>query len=340
MTSDERATPPPTRPPDWTAVLAERLFGRHRHLPVLALITALGELLVAALVYVTGGTAYVYVHFMYLPVVFTGLIFGARGGVVAALLGGLLLGPLMPLRVEDGLAQSPSNWLLRAAFFVATGVLAGGLGHLLKRRQQASEARGAAYARVLDALASLISERDLDTADHSQRVARNAVRLGRQLGLHPPQLEVLRWAGALHDLGKISVPEAVLHKPGPLTPAEWRVMRRHVTVGARVLRDASPDFAEIAQLVRAHHERLDGSGYPDGLRAEQLPLGARILGALDVFEAMTAARPYRAQPHSPEQALAHLRQESGRLYDPRVVAAIEALYAGGQLSTAGETTVR
>lgn len=335
MTSDDLTTPLPTRPPDWTTALAERLFGDHRHLPVLALLTALGEVLVAALVYVTGGTAYVYVHFMYLPVVFTGLIFGSRGGMLAAALGGLLLGPFMPLQVGEGLAQSPVNWLVRTVFFVATGFLAGGLGSLLKRRQRATEARGAAYARVLDALASLISERDLDTADHSQRVARNAVRLG----LRPRQLEVLRWAAALHDLGKISVPEEVLHKPGPLTPAEWQVMRRHVAVGARVLHDASPDFAEIAQLVRAHHERLDGSGYPDGLQAEQLPLGARILGALDVFEAMTAARPYRPQPHTPAQALAHLRQESGRLYDPQVVAAIQDLYSRGQLSTAGESTL-
>ena len=122
----------------------------------------------------------------------------------------------------------------------------------------------------------------------------------------------------LHDVGKIAVPDAILNKPGPLTEDEWQFIRQHTLIGERIL-GAAPSLADAARLVRASHERMDGTGYPDGLLGEEIPLGARVIGVCDAFDAMTSARPYRATPLSVEGALAELRENAGTQFDPQVV---------------------
>jgi HD-GYP domain-containing protein (c-di-GMP phosphodiesterase class II) len=162
-----------------------------------------------------------------------------------------------------------------------------------------------------------VDARDAGTGDHSGRVASYATAIGRALGLSREVLAELRMAAGLHDIGKISVPDAVLRKPGPLTPDEWALMRRHAVVGSRILHGA-PLSSRVKNGVRHVHEWWNGKGYPDRLKGEQIPLFGRILAVADAFEAMTSARPYR-EALPAEAALAELERMRGVQFDPAIV---------------------
>ncbi|HET7028308.1 MAG TPA: HD domain-containing phosphohydrolase, partial [Candidatus Limnocylindrales bacterium] len=158
---------------------------------------------------------------------------------------------------------------------------------------------------------------DLVTEEHCERLAMVAARLGEGLGLRIEEREAIAYGALLHDVGKIGVPEAILSKPGALSPDEWIVLRRHPEIGERICRPLALS-REFAPIVRHHHERWDGTGYPDGLRGEAIPLGARVVGLADAFDAMTHDRPYRAAL-SVSAALEELRRQSGRQFDPGLV---------------------
>lgn len=178
--------------------------------------------------------------------------------------------------------------------------------------------RTAAYEQTLVGWARALDLRDHETAGHALRVTELAVALGRRLGLDEGTLTSLKWGALLHDIGKIGVPDRILNKPGPLDEEEWAVMRGHPTVARDLLEPIA--FLEDAIDVPAHHhERWDGSGYPDGLAGEAIPLSARIFAVVDVWDALTSERPYRPA-WTREAALAHLQREAGRLFDPDVVA--------------------
>jgi putative nucleotidyltransferase with HDIG domain len=185
--------------------------------------------------------------------------------------------------------------------------------HQLYQRMQ----RG--ICQSLLGLANALEAKDAYTRGHSERVGATSAALARALGLGPAEVDTVAQAGFLHDIGKIGVPEAVLGKPGALTEEDWALMRRHPLIGAQIV--APFDFlASAAPIIRHHHERCDGSGYPDGLRGEAIPLGACIVAVADVYDALTSDRPYRAAL-GPEQALEHLGAEAARTLDARVVAA-------------------
>jgi putative nucleotidyltransferase with HDIG domain len=185
--------------------------------------------------------------------------------------------------------------------------------HQLYQRMQ----RG--ICQSLLGLANALEAKDAYTRGHSERVGATSAALARALGLGPAEVDTVAQAGFLHDIGKIGVPEAVLGKPGALTEEDWALMRRHPLIGAQIV--APFDFlASAAPIIRHHHERCDGSGYPDGLRGEAIPLGACIVAVADVYDALTSDRPYRAAL-GPEQALEHLGGEAARTLDARVVAA-------------------
>jgi putative nucleotidyltransferase with HDIG domain len=181
------------------------------------------------------------------------------------------------------------------------------------------------YTSTVEAFAMAIDAKDQITHGHIRRVQLQSVALARALGVtDETELKALEAAALLHDLGKLAVPEHILNKPGPLTPAEYEQMKSHATVGASIL--STIDFPyPVTPLVRHHHENWDGSGYPDGLRGEAIPLGARVLSVVDCFDALTSDRPYRPRL-STEQAVVILHERRGRMYDPRVVDMFTALH--------------
>jgi HD-GYP domain-containing protein (c-di-GMP phosphodiesterase class II) len=173
-------------------------------------------------------------------------------------------------------------------------------------------------AETLDAsvgsLATLLDLRDGYTGRHSSTVVELCEQIARRVGVAGADLQHLRIAAHLHDLGKIGVPDQILHKPGPLDEAEWSIMREHPVWGARAL-EAIPEFRQAALAVRHHHERWDGTGYPDGLAGEAIPIGARVIAVCDAYEAMTSHRPYRpalAEPLARERIVAG----TGTQFDP------------------------
>lgn len=182
-----------------------------------------------------------------------------------------------------------------------------------------------AYTEVIAALCATVEAKDPYTQGHSARVAWLAARIAAELGLPPQEISRLYQAGLLHDIGKIGIPDAVLQKPGRLTPEEFALIREHPVRGAAILQHVR-SLAPLLPAVRWHHERLDGSGYPDGLVGEDIPLDARIMAVADVFDALTSARPYRAAM-SLEEAFAVLLSEAGTKLDPDCVAALRRVVA-------------
>lgn len=161
----------------------------------------------------------------------------------------------------------------------------------LSRMKQLTDALDSAESAFM-ALALTIEARDPTTNGHCERLAHHAVLLGRAIGLPPEDLHALHRGGYLHDVGKVGVPDAVLLKAGPLTPAEFTLMKRHTEIGDMLCAPLQ-SLRSVRPIVRSHHERLDGSGYPDGLRGDDVPLLAQIVGIVDVYDALTSDRPYR-----------------------------------------------
>ena len=171
---------------------------------------------------------------------------------------------------------------------------------------------------VVQALSDVARVHDLETSDHDQRMVRLAEATARVLGRSDDELHLIRLAALLNDIGKIGIPETILHKPGPLTEEEWAVMSRHPEIGRQVLVQAGGIFVLLSRIVGAHQERWDGDGYPYGLAREAIPLGARILAVVDAYDAMSSPRPYReALPEG--EARAELQRCAGSQFDPQVV---------------------
>jgi len=179
---------------------------------------------------------------------------------------------------------------------------------------------------VLFALARSIEGRDPCTEGHCERLSEYSFRLGRRLGLPSEQTTALRRAGIVHDIGKVAVPDSILLKPGPLASVEWQIMRAHPLVGERICAPLK-SFRLVLPIIRHHHERWDGSGYPDGLKGNHIPLEARVLQIADVYDALTTERPYK-RSFSHEEAIATMEQEIAKgCWDPDLFAEFRTLMA-------------
>jgi two-component system, cell cycle response regulator len=175
-----------------------------------------------------------------------------------------------------------------------------------------------------DVLLQALRERDPDLGSHLHDVGGLTAAVGERLGLEVEELDVLRLAGELHDIGKVAIPDAILSKAGPLDPDEWAIVHQHTLIGERILA-AAPALSQVAKLVRSSHEWYDGTGYPEGKKGDEIPLGSRIVAVCDAFDAMIGPRPYRLGM-SPEVSLDELRRCAGTQFDPMVVEVFRALH--------------
>ena len=167
------------------------------------------------------------------------------------------------------------------------------------------------------ALAATVDAKDHYTYGHSKKVSDYAVSIAEAMGLSSAKVATIRSAGLLHDIGKVGIPDSILRKKDPLTPEEWEYIKAHPRVGVEILRHV-PDLSSCLPAILHHHEHYDGSGYPSGLRADSIPLEARILAVVDAYEAITSQRSYRKQP-APIDAFDELRRCSGTQFDPELV---------------------
>ncbi|MBZ5601226.1 MAG: HD domain-containing protein [Acidobacteriia bacterium] len=204
------------------------------------------------------------------------------------------------------------------------------IGKLEEAKRRAEEQRAHAVEiaglqrRSIETLALAVEAKDQTTHDHLERVEVYAVEVAKELGLSETEIEALRAAALLHDIGKLAIPEYIISKPGKLTPEEFEKMKTHTVVGSEIVERIRFPYA-VAPMVRGHHEKWNGSGYPDGLAGEQIPIGARILAAVDTLDALASDRQYRrAMPI--EKAIGIIKEESGKSFDPRIVEILARRY--------------
>jgi putative nucleotidyltransferase with HDIG domain len=252
---------------------------------------------------------------------FAGLWITYFGGVFGAMLV-MTLARFRTLEVLIVLVPLPV--ILYVAFRHSLGRAQDQISHLGKVNR--------VYVAAIEALALAVDAKDQVTYDHTRRVQESAVHLARTLSVADDgEIQAIKAAALLHDVGKLAIPEHILNKPGRLTAAEYEIMKRHAPIGADILAVIGFPYA-VAPIVRSHHENWDGTGYPDGLAGEQIPIGSRILAVVDCFDALTSNRPYRPRMED-RDALQIVNDRRGTMYDPRVVDAFFSLY--GQRS--GET---
>ncbi|MDO8691820.1 MAG: HD-GYP domain-containing protein [Dehalococcoidia bacterium] len=218
---------------------------------------------------------------------------------------------MLPMGVVFALLWQTHPWAV-ALFLMPMGIVHYSFKARMEMENQTEQA--------LIAMADILDKRDQLTSRHSRVVAEYAGKIARQLGVPETQAETIEVSARLHDLGKIGINDAILKKPGPLSPEERKDMERHSEIGASIL-GYFPLFAKGVAFLLHHHERYDGLGYPSGLKHEEIPLGARIIQVADAYEAMTARRYYRS-PLPKEEAIDRLRVEAGRQFDPVVVGAM------------------
>ncbi len=201
---------------------------------------------------------------------------------------------------------------------------------LEERVRAATRELHAAHMEAIYMLAVASEAHDPDTGVHVRRIQKYAYRLARALGLPMDEAERIGYSAILHDVGKTAVPDSILRKPGPLTAAEWDIMKGHTLTGEHIL--ARNAFFDVArQIARSHHENWDGTGYPDGLSDVRIPLAARIVRVADVYDALTTARAYKPA-WKPEEAIASMAAQA-RVFDPEVLAAFVRLHENGELAS-------
>jgi hypothetical protein len=300
----------------------------------LCLIVAL-EALTYLLIRFSGGLPNAFAHVAYIGIILGAYLYGWRVAVLTGLLAGFLLGPFMDVTgvPNDG----PHAWLTRASAFSGIGLL---VGLLFERARASIRAWRESTVRVtareregMVALARGAEAKDTDTGDHIKRVQATSELLALAAGVSVDEASAIGWAGMLHDVGKLHVPDRILLKPGPLSSKEWEIMRQHPIWGEEILADGE-GFALARRIARWHHENFDGTGYPDGLAGRHIAFEARVVRVADAFDAMTHSRPYRAA-RSVEDALEELERWAGRQFDPELVRLIVQLIRAGDVVVAG-----
>jgi HD-GYP domain-containing protein (c-di-GMP phosphodiesterase class II) len=199
---------------------------------------------------------------------------------------------------------------------------------IFAQMQAANRELSAAYEATIEGWSQALEMRDKETKGHSDRVTHAALRLGAELGFSPEELVHMRRGVLLHDIGKMAIPDHILLKPSPLNEDEWQVMRQHPTYAYKML-SGVPFLKPALDIPYCHHENWDGSGYPRGLKGEEIPLGARIFSLVDVWDALLSDRPYRLA-WTPTAARKYIRQQGGTRFDPSLVPIFLSLLEAGE----------
>jgi putative nucleotidyltransferase with HDIG domain len=275
-------------------------------------------------------------HFLYIPIFFAASFYALPGGLLAAVTAACLFWLSVSLGPSE---EFGPTHILRTAIYLLFGGVVGGIFQIVKNQLAQAKLHtdrvSQVYGKVLSSLANTVEVRDRHTLGHCERVATNALVLGKAVGLDKQQLELLHWSALLHDLGKLMIPDYILLKDGPLTELEYAEVQHHPDHGAELLSSISHEFSQIAEIVKSHHECWDGSGYPRALSGESIPLLARIISIVDVFEALTSRRPYR-QPMSVMQAVHYIQGAAGSKFDPKLVEVFLGCFERGELRASPE----
>ena len=292
-------------------------FPWHR-LPVerfLVVIVMPGLVLLGFMLMATGGVDSHILPIFIAPAVFMAAAYGFRAGAAIAVLTAATA--TLPLFINGWDSYYGRTLVVLAVAtmlcaYISARVRLSLLNEYETRRRQQEES----YVATIGALAAALDAKDRYTEEHSRETAELAVNVGKRLHLPADQLRLLEYGALLHDIGKIGIPGYILQKPGALTPEEFAIMREHPVIGERILASV-PFLAPLGPIVRAEHERWNGTGYPDGLKGEEIPIEARIIHACDAFHAMASDRAYRkALPMA--QIVAEFQKETGQQFDPRV----------------------
>ena len=303
------------------------------------LLVALGVAAVSVVVLRLVENQLAFLNFFYLPVAFASWRLGHRRGAFTAVscVAIVYLNALMNLSlfVTHG-NDSAMRWLDLGIWGAFLFLTAYSVGMLSEREHSRRHQLETAYRGILEIMAKFIDSIDSSTENHSRRVADRSVEVARELGLSEEQIDIIRVAAYLHDLGKVEVSTEVLHKAARLDPVEQHEMRRHVDHGVAMLQKVGGLLEHAVPIVLYHHEHWNGSGYK-GMKGAQIPLGARIVAVADTYDAIVADRVYR-EGRTHREAMAILKSERGEQFDPSVVDAFVRLYDGdGELDSSAET---
>ncbi|MCE1253031.1 MAG: HD domain-containing protein [Anaerolineae bacterium] len=256
-------------------------------------------------------------------ILFAGFLFDWRGAIPVATISSILSILLVYFGYQTDLYVTPYipasyHLLTLSILFIAFGIVTFFIKHTWMNMLNNIRT---SYDLTLQAMAFLLEHRDQETEGHSQRVVELSIKLAQEFGFTEDQLRYMRWGAYLHDLGKIAIPDAILFKKEGLDENEWKIMRNHPTLAKNAL-SKIPSLQPVLDIPYYHHERWDGSGYPEGLSGLQIPIEARIFAVVDTWDALTSIRPYR-DAWTAQQALDYIRNNSGILFDPLVVSRFE-----------------
>ena len=285
-----------------------------------ALAVASLTLLTFTAVRLSGGAPSALMELGYLPVALAAYAFGWRGGLGVGVIVGAMLGPVPALLGMDHV-EGPQEWFIRVGMFAGIGAL---IGTMFGRTAVDAGEIHAKLAEIQErerqsllALATAAESRDTDAGEHVRRLEVTSRNLATRVGMNEREVDQVGMGAAFHDIGKLRVPERILMKPEALNPDEWTVVRLHPIWSEQAL-GTGAYLAVAREVARWHHENWDGTGYPDGLYGDRIPLSARIVRIADAFDAMTNRRPYQ-QPVSFEAALEELQAGAGHEFDPNLV---------------------